>query len=356
MTIINQYTTQVNTATPSDSGSSSSNEAMSAFNLLAGLETEEGQDAQVLMSRDQISEQGIDVDSFETELAGILMAAKENDADLQEGMKPLEMPQPINLDAQHIEGNFELGQDGLVQARSIQTGLAQTELSSLTGKLLSGLFSNTDEGTELSEKIFELVGLANTQTVGMLDNQLTDLSADGLHSNLQVYVPLSSVAIGKLSQVSGVDSLELKSSTLNNTQATQSAGNSAAQSSQSYRTFSIEKLVERSGSYSANQNAAISSSNFASVESEVKRTSSSQYASLAGQSNSEWLSKKLSLIEHQQELSVWYRDYHLDENQLSSKLTELRELFERNQQIKQIGINGKIIFARGENDVSKGEK
>ncbi|MCW8877928.1 MAG: hypothetical protein OQJ89_08115 [Kangiellaceae bacterium] len=343
MTIINQFSATVNAASLSDKTELPNNEGASEFELLVGVKAGIDEGNQQLESGNHDSTRGTSGEHFEAELADLTLTAKEENPFFLEGRAVIDVDpkEPLGID-------FSQTMEGLK--------LKDSKLGSLVGELFEISFSNEGLDNKLTEKVLELVGLLDSQTVGLVDNQYTRDSSPHQHNNLQVYVPLSSVAVGKLSQVSGAEVFEMQSAQLRNESSKEVQISKANQNIQA-RSITVENFVEklRKADTVTSNNATSNTSLFSSVESEFKRTSSSQYASLVSQSNSDWLSKKLSLIESQDELSVWYRDYSLDEKELSNKLIELRGLFEQNRSIKQIGINGKIVFTRGEEGISKGD-
>ncbi|MCW8997671.1 MAG: hypothetical protein OQK04_02990, partial [Kangiellaceae bacterium] len=203
MTIINQFSATVNAASLSDKTELPNNEGASEFELLVGVKAGIDEGNQQLESGNHDSTRGTSGEHFEAELADLTLTAKEENPFFLEGRAVIDVDpkEPLGID-------FSQTMEGLK--------LKDSKLGSLVGELFEISFSNEGLDNKLTEKVLELVGLLDSQTVGLVDNQYTRDSSPHQHNNLQVYVPLSSVAVGKLSQVSGAEVFEMQSAQLRN--------------------------------------------------------------------------------------------------------------------------------------------
>lgn len=207
--------------------------------------------------------------------------------------------------------------------------------------------------TELTQAFFKLanVSIQFTET----ESLQSELSQD----SLVLWVPLTSVAIGRLEQTQTnilalFSEAQQPTSILSNIQVNANKTNVIA----SHYSLEINQQTDKKHTQNSTYtNPDLLQQIQSAKQSELQRLNSSQYASLASQNNADWLTKKLTFLKNSDGITLLYRDYKENTLNIEKQLLEMKKFLENKLVIKQVVFNGKTLFSsnqkmQGETDAS----
>ena len=172
---------------------------------------------------------------------------------------------------------------------------------------------------------------------------------------LAIWVPLTSVATGKLAQTNTGSNTLLVSRMLGDAAQHKSTGTTVDSGENSLRQVSFNLHFQPGNQSNINNASTTAVKQVTTITSkETHRRENAQNSGLASQANSEWLNKKFTLIKGEDGITIWYRDYHTEESSSVEYLLKLEKELSQQINIKQIGLNGKVVYFN--ESALKGEK
>lgn len=237
-----------------------------------------------------------------------------------------------------LQGEYKIQASEIVNLTDEK--LHESEISNLH-KILNNVFSEVFSYDEQSQS-----------------NVFVSSKEDDKQSVLQIWVPLTSIATGKLAQSSDSHLAVSLYQQLNpSLQSTTTQFRSEGYSSQLGTTSS--QIPQASKTNQSNANLSLSATGAKvtnSVAQEIKRTGSLHYASATAQAAQEILSKKYTFFYNDDGMTIWYRDYESSEEFIEQRLNQIKALIEKHSQIKTIGYNGKILYSNDSQAANLGEE
>jgi len=193
--------------------------------------------------------------------------------------------------------------------------------------------------SELTDLSFGLSGIS-IQSIETLQLQLSQ-------DSLIFWVPLTSIALGKLEQTQKNVTYSLLGDTQQKSAPFDSAQLKANIALSNSYSLEVNQQIDKSYIKGSTSTDMLRQNQFAKQK-ELQRLNSSQYVALESQNNLNWLRKRLTFLKNDEGVTLLYRDYKENSLTIEKQLFEMKKFIERKLVVKQIIFNGKLLLSGDE--------